>query len=253
MEMFGSAAFWLGATYICFPMSLLSFGWNDIGDAATDSINPRKDSWLFGASPDREMRSRLPWIIAAVQLPFLIMFVMIAGWKMAFWFAGLLAANTCYNSLGFKRMPWLDLLNQTGYLLVFVLASWLCDVPQLNAPAMIFSALFAMHSHLFGQIMDINEDAAGGRQTTAVSIGVRNSKLLLVGILICEAMIAFAFFSGSVVGLFMLFAAGFFLVDAYFGPRRYPLPFLTAFFVGWNLVAISTMYFIWRHGLFVLA
>lgn len=252
MEMFGSFAFWLGATYICFPMSLLSFGWNDIGDAATDSINPRKDSWLFGASPNRDMRKMLPWIIAAVQIPFLIALVAIAGWKMLAWFSSLLVANACYNSFGFKRLPWLDLLNQTGYLLVFVLASWLCDVPQLNAPAMIFSALFAMHSHLFGQIMDIDEDAAGGRRTTAVSIGVRNSKLLLVAILVAEAGIAFTFFSGPIVGVFMLAAAAFFLIDAFYGPRRYPLPFLTAFFIGWNLIAISTMYFIWRDGLFVL-
>jgi 4-hydroxybenzoate polyprenyltransferase len=252
-DMFDSAAFWLGAVYVCFPMGLLSFGWNDIGDSETDTINPRKDSWLFGASPDLEMRKALPWIIAAVQLPFLVAFVAIAGWKMAFWFSCLVAANACYNSMGFKRRPWLDLLNQTGYLLVFVLASWLCDVPQLNPPAMIFSALFAMHSHLFGQIMDIDEDAAGGRRTTAVSIGVQKSKLLMVGIFLIEALIAFTFFRGAIVGVFMLGAATFFSIDAYLGPRRYPLPFLTAFFIGWNLIAITTMHFIWRYGVFILA
>jgi len=29
---------------------------------------------------------------------------------------------------------------------------------------MIFSALFAMHSHLFGQLMDIEADRAAGRR-----------------------------------------------------------------------------------------
>ena len=256
-DMFGSAAFWLGAVYVCLPMSLLTFGWNDIGDSATDSINARKGSWLFGASPDQPMRRVLPWIMIAVQVPFLVAFVWIAGWKMLGWFAAFVAANACYNSLKLKSRPWFDLLNQMGYLLVFVLASWLCSVDQLNAPAMIFSALFAMHSHLFGQIMDVDEDAAAGRRTTAVSLGadrsgVRLSKLLLAGILAVEATIAFCFFRGWMIGLFSVVAAGFFLLDACFGPRRYPLVFVRVFFIAWNLIAISTMHVIWRYGLFVL-
>ena len=122
---------------------------------------------------------------------------------------------------------------------------------------MIFSALFAMHSHLFGQIMDVDEDAAAGRRSTAVTLGtglagVRRSKLLLTGVLAVEAAIAFVFFRGWMVGLFSLAAAGFFLLDAWFGPRRYPLVFVQVFFVAWNLIAIATMHVIWRYGLFVL-
>lgn len=253
LDMFGSFAFWLGAVYVCFPLGLLTFGWNDIGDSATDSINPRKDSYLFGASPDLQMRRVLPWYIVAIQLPFLIAFIFVAGWKMAGWFLAIVVANGCYNSLGFKRMPWLDLLNQTGYLLIFVLASWLCSVDQLNGPAMVFSALFAMHSHLFGQIMDVEEDQRGGRRTTAVTIGVRNSKLLLVAILVIEAAIAFAYFRGTMISGFMLVAASFFLADALVGPKRHPLVFVRVFFIAWNLIAIATMHIIWRYGLFVLA
>jgi 4-hydroxybenzoate polyprenyltransferase len=252
-DMFGSFAFWLGAIYVCFPMGLLIFGWNDLGDAETDTINPRKDSWLFGASPDASLRRHLPWIIAAVQIPFLIAFVQIGGWKMVIWFVALIAANATYNSLGCKKLPLLDLLNQIGYLLVFVLASWLCSVKQLNGPAMLFSAFFAMHSHLFGQIMDIDEDQVAGRRSTAVTIGVTNSKLLLVAILLAEASIAAVYFRGWIISLFMLAAAVFFIADAFFGPKRYPLSFVKTFFIGWNLIAILTMHIIWRYGLFVLA
>ena len=101
--------------------------------------------------------------------------------------------------------------------------------------------------------MDIDEDRSGGRRTTAVMIGVRNSKLLLVALLVVEAAIAFTFFRGTMVSWFMLAAACFFLVDALVGPKRYPLFFVTAFFVAWNLIAIATMHIIWRYGLFVLA
>ena len=97
---------------------------------------------------------------------------------MLIWFTGLILANACYNSFGFKRLPILDLLNQAGYVLVFVLASWLCEVPQLNTPAIIFGAIFAMQSHLFGQLMDFDEDKAAGRKSTAITMGYRPAKVL---------------------------------------------------------------------------
>ena len=31
-NMFGSLPFWLGGIYVCFPLSLMLYGWNDIGD-----------------------------------------------------------------------------------------------------------------------------------------------------------------------------------------------------------------------------
>ena len=189
-EMFGSFAFWLGAFYVCFPLSLLLYGWNDIGDAETDKSNPRKGTWIFGARPDARMRKHLPWIIALVQLPFVSAFVLIAGWKMLLVFLAMVVTNATYNTLGFKKIAVLDLLNQSGYVLMFVMASWLCDVPQLNIPAIVFGALFAMQSHLFGQLMDVDEDRLAGRKSTAIFLGVTNSKLLLVSIMAANSVLA---------------------------------------------------------------
>jgi len=251
--MFGEFEFWLGAAYATFPLGLLLYGWNDIGDAATDEANVRKGNWLFGAKPNAVMRRRLPWIIVAVQAPFLVAFVYIAGWKMLGWFAGMLFANLCYNNLGFKRLPIVDLINQVGYLLIFVLASWLCAVEQLNTPAMIFSALFAMQSHLFGQIMDVEEDRLGGRRSTAVTIGVRPSKILLSSIMLVEAWIAFTYFQGFMVESLMICGAAFFFLDAVFGPKKYPLAFVTTFFVIWNMIALVSMHFVWRYGVLMLS
>ena len=112
--MFDDPAFWLGATYACFPLGLLLYGWNDLGDAETDADNPRKGSWLFGGRPDETLRRRLPWIIGAVQLPFVIAFVAIAGPKMLLWFAAVLLTNAAYNNFGFKARPGLDVLNQAS-------------------------------------------------------------------------------------------------------------------------------------------
>lgn len=253
-EMFGRWEFWLGAVYVCFPLGFLLYAWNDLFDAATDAHNPRKDSWIFGARPDAAVRAKIPALLVVTQLPFVVLFVVAGGPRMLGWFAALVVANAAYNHprFGFKRFAVLDLLNQVGYLLVFVLASWLCALPQLSWPAMGFSALFAMHSHLFGQLMDLDEDEEAGRRSTAVALGARPSKVLLALMMLAEAAIAWRWFRGDVVAMFMAGGALFFVVDALFGPRRYPLGFTKAFFVGWNLIVVGTMYVVWRHGLFVV-
>ena len=256
-EMFGRLGFWLGCAYVCFPLGLLLYGWNDLFDAETDRRNERKDSWLFGARLDDADLRRLPLSIAIVQLPFLIVFPWLYGARMLLWFAALAAANAIYNwpRYGWKNWPALDLLNQVGYLLVFVLSSWLCQVPQLSAPALVFSGLFAMQCHLYGQIMDVDADRAAGRRTTAVVIGVLASKLVVVGLLALAALIAWRWFRSGVVQLFLAGAGGLFLVDAIFGYRARPYPtwLSKAFFVGWNLVVLATMHFVWSRGVFVLS
>lgn len=251
-DMFALPAFWLGCVYVCFPLGLLLYGWNDYGDFESDRDNDRKDSWLFGAKPNEALRRHLPSWIASVQLPFVLLLVWLGGWQMLGWFFAVLLVNYTYNTLQFKALPVLDLLNQVGYLLIFVLASWLCDVPQLSLPAMAFSALFAMQSHLFGQLMDIDVDRAAGRRSTAVLLGVTASKMLLVAIMFVEAAIAGVFFRFAIVAWLMSAGALFFVGDALFGPSRYPVWFTKAFFVAWNIVVLVTMHWVWRYGLFLV-
>lgn len=251
-DLFGSPAFWVGCVYVCFPLGLLLYGWNDLGDSDSDRLNERKDSWLFGARPDDELRRVLPYWIASVQAPFVAIMVVLAGWKMLLWMAAVLSVNFTYNNLRFKSLPILDLLNQVGYLLIFVLASWLCDVPQLSLPAMAFSALFAMQSHLFGQLMDLDADGRAGRRSTAILLTVTPAKALLVLIMAAEVAIAALYFRWSVVAWFMSAGALFFAVDAVLGPRRYPLWFTKTFFLLWNVIVLITMHWVWRYGLFLL-
>ncbi len=262
-EVFGRWAFWLGCFYVCFPLGALLYGWNDLFDSATDRINPRKDSFLFGARLDDAALKNVPLFLIITQLPFVAIFTLIAGFKMLGWFAAMFVANAVYNGVGFrapknwdpdmkgvfpgwgwKNWPILDLANQIGYLLVFVLASWLLNVPQLSASALVFSALFAMHSHLFGQLMDIDEDMAAGRRTTASIVGVRGGKFLLSSMLAIEATIAFGWFETPWVPVFMSVGTVCFLLDAAVGLRERPYPpmFAKVFFIGWNIVVIATIY-----------
>ena len=166
-------SFWVGLVHVTFPLGLLIYGWNDLFDSENDRANPRKDTFLFGALPTPAQISCLPLWIALVQIPFLIYLLAFVGFKSLAWWAAVIAATAIYNwpRIGLKNWPVVDLLNQISYVLVFVLSSWLNDAPQLPWSTFVFGALFAMHSHLFGEIMDYAPDLAAGRRTTAGAIG----------------------------------------------------------------------------------
>ena len=247
--------FWLGVVYATFPLGHLLYGWNDLADHRTDRLNPRKGNLLFGAKLAPEQLQQLPRQMLLVQLPFAVAFAWLIGWKALWWYAATLAVNAIYNwpHIGFKSRPFLDLANQTGYLLLFVLSSWLCDVPQLPWPAFVFGALFAMHSHLLGQMSDVEPDRAAGRRTTAVAIGVANSKLLAGSLLLCEAWLIHRYFHSPVLVAF-LFAAGIgFWGDCFLrGNRTVSDQQLKWVLIAWNVVAVLSMYWVWREGIFVL-
>jgi 4-hydroxybenzoate polyprenyltransferase len=157
-----SFSFWLGVFFVSFPFGLLIYGWNDIMDAEIDRQNPRKGSFLFGARGTDAQLHRLPWIIALVHLPFLLLFTVWLGPHMLGWYAALIAAAALYNAprFGFKNFPVVDVLNQCAYWLVFYVSSAVNHVPQLPGQTMLFGVMFAMHSHLLGEVMDLEPDPA---------------------------------------------------------------------------------------------
>lgn len=235
-----NGAFWLGLFYVTLPLGMLIYAGNDLSDAETDRLNPRKDSFLFGARPTPDQLFELPWRIALIQVPFVAMFAAIWGVKAVAWFAILACGSALYNRKrgGAKDLPVVDLLSQCGYLLVFVLSDW---TRGAFSPWYIyaFGFAFAMHSHAFGQIMDIAPDARAGRLTTAVWLGAARSKLLIAAILTSEVWLAtFLPFKLYLVP-FLALGALFFLLDALvWRGRVYPLTFLKLFFVGFNLALL---------------
>ncbi|MCI0350331.1 MAG: UbiA family prenyltransferase [Acidobacteriales bacterium] len=253
-DVFSSVPFWLGVLYVSFPMGLLLYGWNDIVDYESDRLNPRKGSFLFGARGTPEQLQKLPARIVLVQLPFVIAFVALAGVKMLLCFAGMTAAAAIYNwpRHGFKSRPPLEILNQAGYLFVFLLSSWLNNVPQLPWAAMLFGALFAMHSHVFGEVMDFEPDSAVGRRTTATLIGRVPAKFVIAGLLFAETVLVWFFFRELVLASFLLASGVWFLLDACLLWRSQPYTTGQMRFamLAWNAVALLSMPWMWwRAGL----
>src|SRR5205085_11724424 len=120
-----------------------------------------------------------------------VVFYCFVGPGILWWYGLLLLAVGLYNApgIGWKGRPPFDVLIQAGYLLVFVLSSWLNNAAQLPWQTFLFGALFAMHSHIFGELMDIEPDRLSGRQTTATVIGRVPAKFLIAALLAIETLL----------------------------------------------------------------
>ena len=248
-HVFHFPGFWLGLIYVTLPLGLVIYGWNDVADADVDRFNPRKGTFLFGARGSKDQLARLPLQITLVQIVFAGVFWYLFGAKILLWFAALAGFTAIYNlpRYGLKSQPPFDILNQAGYLLVFVLSSWLNHVPQLRWPAMLFGALFAMHSHIFGEIMDLEPDRLSGRRTTATVIGMLPSKFLISSMLVIEALVVYHYFGDLWISGALAFGALWFSLDAVllWGRRPYSLAQMRMFMLGWNAIALASMGWVW--------
>ncbi len=247
-----SKAFWLGLAYVLFPLGFLIYGVNDIVDAQADRYNPRKGTFLFGSLGASEQLATLRWQIALVQIPFLVAFFFLVGPRIFWWYAVLLLAVGLYNAprFGWKSQPPFDVLIQASYLLVFVLSSWLNEAAQLPWQTFLFGAMFAMHSHIFGEAMDIEPDRISGRRTTATLIGAVPSKFLIAGFLCVESALVYGFFRDVVIAGFLGVGAAWFLMDALivWKNRSYSPAEMRLFMWAWNAVAIVGMLWNWTKG-----
>ena len=241
--------FWLGLFYVTFPLGLIIYGWNDLFDAENDRGNPRKDTFLFGARPTPAQIAILPRWIVLVQLPFVLCFLLLLGVKSIPWWGAVVGATALYNwpRAGLKNWPVVDLLNQTSYVLVFVLSSWLNAVPQLPWSTFVFGALFAMHSHLFGEIMDHAPDLAAGRRTTAGVVGIVPAKWLLAILLAAESSLAWQCAHDPWIASALAGGALFFIGDAtlLWRTRPYAGWQMRFFFLGWNATALLSIPWVW--------
>jgi len=251
-DLLHSGKLWMGMSFVLIPLSFLLYGVNDIVDAESDSLNPRKGTLMFGSRGAPEQLVALKWQIAVVQIPFVIAFYYFVGPRILWWYAVLLLAVGIYNApgIGWKGRPPFDVLIQASYLLVFVLSSWLNRVPQLPWQAFLFGAMFAMHSHIFGEVMDIEPDRLSGRRTTATVIGRVRAKFLIAAFLCIEtALVQFYFRDWTITG-FLAIGALWFLVDAtlLWKERAYTPKQMRLFLWGWNAAAFLGMFWNWGHG-----
>ena len=251
-DIWTSIPFWVGFFFVCFPLNFLVYGWNDIVDREIDQVNPRKDSFLFGARGTESQLSELKWAIAIIHgicLPVLLFYT---NWKMLILFSGILIINGLYNlpKNGLRSRPPLELLCQVGYLLVAPFSILINDLSGLSWVTYFYLLLFAWQSHLIGEVMDIVPDRAAGRKTTATVIGIVKTKWLIIGIVVIEVSLLFLVFKDFIFGGLLALGLIWLLLDLLFiyKKKRYTLFQMKLFGIMSNFVAVASMAYVWWSG-----
>ncbi len=244
--------FWVGLLYVCFPLNFLIYGWNDIVDYETDQLNPRKDSYLFGAKGTKEQLAQLPKTIALVQVVFCLFFIAVEGWKMLMLFSVLGLILIAYNfpKHGLRTMPGFDLAAQFGYLLVVPFSIMVNDLADLRWLTYFYLFLFAVQSQLIGEVMDITPDRKAGRTTTATTLGMRGTKALIILIVAIETGLLLFVYGDYIFGGMLGMGLIWLLLDLFviYKTQRYTLEQMQLFGVGSNVIALVSMVYVWWSG-----
>lgn len=255
LDIWNSTPFWYGLFYICFPLNFLVYGWNDIVDQKTDALNPRKDTFWFGAKGTPKQLKKL-WIpIFITQLVFYPYIVYIGGIKML----GLLLAFTIINGLynlpkhGLRSHPPLELLCQIGYLLIVPLSIWINQTENIPWTTYFYLLLFAFQSHLIGEVMDIEPDRKAKRKTTATVIGMKKTKLLIILIVAAEVTLLFTVYQEYIFGSMLAIGLIWLLIDLFlvFKTNTYSLAQMKLFGLMSNILAVVSMAYVWYSGCLV--
>ncbi len=244
--------FWIGVIYVTFPLNLLVYGWNDIVDVEADKFNPRKDSFLFGAKGSRAELKSIPKAIVLTQLLILPFVLYFSGLWFLLLFAGFLLINWLYNlpEGGLRSRPPLELLCQIGYLLVVPMSILLNDTAPLPLWSYVYLILFAWQSHLMGEVMDIGPDRKAGKTTTAVMIGIKMTKWLIITIVAIEVLLLIFVFDDYFFAGILGAGLAWLIIDLLiiYKNKTYSLTEMKLFGYMSNVVAVISMGYVWWSG-----
>ena len=221
-------------------------------DFEIDQLNPRKDSFLFGARGTAAQLSIL-WIpICIVQVLTIPFFIYWEGWNMLVLFTSLFLINALYNlpQQGLRSRPPWELICQVGYLLVVPFSIFVNNAAPLPWITYLYLLLFAFQSHLMGEVMDIEPDRTAGRRTIATQIGSRATKWIIIAIVCCEVLLMIIVFKELIFGAFLGLSLVWLLLDVLllYKAKTYQLWQINLFGILSNLIAIATMAYVWYSG-----
>lgn len=202
----------VGALYFTFPYNLLLHGIEDMYGRHKEPKSSQK-SRAKHKPPDKSKSRTLWYIIAAVNLPFLIYLFSIGDWSARA--VLLLVVGLCFSygmpPLRFKEIPFLDSFNYSLLLvgpLIFGLV--LGGANQLYLPALVAFLLWGMASQAFGAIRYIKRDRAarvrsiatslGAKRTTTYSLVLYSAAAVIIGI----AYLPSGLIAAALLGLYVL-------------------------------------------------
>lgn len=248
--------FWLGLFFVTFPLNYLVYGLNDYNDAEADAVNPRKGNFLFGAKAPRIHLDGLLKKITLIILPFVVIFTYLSGLKMFLLLIFMVVVNIVYNFKPFriKERPPFEIIIQVGYVTTAFFATELNNLEILPWQTLTYLSLFAFQAHIAGEIMDIEPDLASGKRTTATLLKRRNSKFLMLVILLLESFLVWVWFNDLILALFLALFSVWLVLDVFifFKDKPYTLSQMKLFGYAINLSAILTMVWVLYSGKLLL-
>jgi len=255
-ELLSTIPFWLGLFYVSFPLNFLVYSWNDSVDIETDALNPRKDSFWFGARGTKEQLAQI-WkpnlLIQGILLPLLVYY---AGFQVLLIMGIFFFINYIYNlpKNGLRSKPPFELICQVGYLLIVPLSISLNQLQPLSFFAYVYLFLFALQSHLMGEVMDIEPDKAAQRKTTATLLGVIKTKVLIISIVLLELTILYFYFNEYIFTAILACGLLWLLIDLLiiFKNKTYTLFQMRVFGFSSNVIALVSIIYVWQSGCLIL-
>lgn len=244
--------FWIGFLFVTFPLNYLVYGLNDYNDYNADIVNIRKGNYLFGAKSTRAQLAFLPKKIVVVILPFIIYFTVISGLEMLLLLVFMIVINIVYNFRPFriKERPPFEICIQIGYVFTAFFSVLLNDLQMLPWQTILYLSLFAFQAHIAGEIMDIDPDIKAKKRTTATLVGRKNTKFLMLFLLVIETYILFFWFKDYVLSGFLAIFSLWLVLDIFifFKDKPYSLSQMKLFGYAMNVSAIASMIWVLYSG-----
>ena len=149
-----------------------------------------------------------------------------------------------------RSHPPLELLCQVGYLLVVPLSIWVNQLEGLPWQTYLYLFLFAMQSHIMGEVMDIVPDGKAGRKTTGTVLGTKRTKLLIIGIVMLEVALLFSIYQEYIFGGLLAIGLVWLLLDVFiiYKDKQYTVFEMKLFALMSNVVAVMSMAYVWWSG-----
>lgn len=225
---------------------------NDFTDGKADSLNPRKGNYLFGAKLSKEELANVPRLIFYVTIPFLAYFSYVGGGELFILLLFMIVINIIYNYKPFrlKERPPFEILMQVGYVFTALFSILLNDLEMIPWQTLLYLSLFAFQAHIAGEIMDIEPDKLARKKTTAVLIGRKKAKFLMLFLLLFEVYILKFWFDDWVLSGFLFAFSLWLILDifVFFKNKPYTVAQMKLFGIAINISAILSMIWVLYSG-----
>jgi len=160
--------------------------------------------------------------------------------------------NLAYNfsPIRLKERPPLEIFIQSGYVLTALFCVELNQLAPLPWQTLVYLTLFAFQAHIAGEIMDIEPDRKSKKCTTATILGRKNTKILMLLLLLVESYLVWHWFNDEVLASFLALFSLWLILDIFFlfKDRPYSTSQMKLFGYAINACAILSMAWVLYSG-----